>query len=103
MRQNAEKECFAEYAEILRISKKYSASIRVCLEGLSKNPSFDRGRLVLARVYYDCGYIDFALRELTYLIQKHPNNVYIKRLIEKFSQSKKLNNCTPSIISKYVN
>lgn len=88
MRQSAEKECFAEYAEQLRLAKKYSASIRVCLEGLSHNPNEDRGRLVLARTYYDCGYIAFSLRELNFLSNRHPDNVYIKRLVEKLSLSK---------------
>ena len=92
LRQNIEKECFAEYAEKLRLSRKYSASIRVCLEGLSKNPTVDRGRLVLARTYYDCGYIDFSLRELSFLIKRHPDNVYIKSLIEKLSLAKHKNN-----------
>ncbi|MGI6681315.1 MAG: hypothetical protein ACOX3T_07540 [Bdellovibrionota bacterium] len=90
LRQSAEMEFFPEYAEKLRLVKKHSASIRVCLEGLSKYPSVDRGRLVLARTYYDCGYVDFALKELLYLNQKNPDNIFIKRLITKFSISKKI-------------
>lgn len=88
IREDLQSESFAEYAEMLRISKKYSASIRVCLDGLSKNPSMDKGRLVLARTYYDCGYVDFALRELTFLSKRHKDNIYIKRLIDKITCSK---------------
>ncbi len=99
--RNLQDKSFADYADGLRISKNYSEAIRVCLDGLSKDPEFDKGRLVLARIYYDCGYIDFSLRELSYISQKSPENLYIKRLIDHFRRAKKNPKETSIIISEF--
>ncbi len=102
LQHDLQNESFADCADNLRIAKNYSEAIRVCLEGLSSNPEFDRGRLVLARIYYDCGYIDFSLRELAYIYQKCPDNIYVKRLMDYFKRAKKPSKETSIIISDFI-
>lgn len=87
-RENPGDPIFAEYAECLRQVKRYSVAISVCLKGLTLNPTCDRGRLVLSRIYYDCGYRQFAINELSFLYQKYPENLYIERLLSQIKNSK---------------
>ena len=59
-------------------------AIEVCLKGLSANPSCHRGRLVLARLYFECGYIPFAAREVNILRETLPELASLDRLYKKF-------------------
>lgn len=76
---------FAEYAEHLRREGRPLEALNVCLKGLSGNPSCHKGRLALARVFYEQEYFPFARRELEQLAQELPENQSLKRLLEKFS------------------
>lgn len=60
-------------------------AIEVCLRGLSVNPGFHKGRLLLARLYYECGYIPFAVKELESLFGACPNSKSVRRLLERLS------------------
>lgn len=78
---------FAEYAEILRGKKQLDEALFVCLAGLSKNPSFHRGRLVLARVFYQKDYLTFAVREVEQLVSELPTNQSLRKLLAALSPS----------------
>jgi hypothetical protein len=60
-------------------------AIEVCLRGLSVNPGFHKGRLLLSRLYYECGFIPFAVRELELLLQACPHSRAVRRLVERLS------------------
>jgi len=85
-------ECFVDYAEHLRLNKRYSEAINVCTSGLSANPQAHVGRLVLARTFYNAGYIPFALREVKELLQNDPDNPVLKRLAEVMIQDQPVEN-----------
>ncbi len=74
---------FADYAEHLRLDDKLTEALQVCLQGLNSNPSCHKGRLVLARIYYQQRFIGFALRELYQIADALPERRSIVRLIER--------------------
>ena len=75
---------FADYAEELRLGGRFSEAIEVCLKGLSANPSCHRGRLILARVFFERGFVPFAAREVNILRETLPELKSVQRLYEKF-------------------
>ena len=76
---------FVEFAEFLRGLRRHSEAIDVCLAGLSANPDAHRGRLMLARIYYECGFVPFAVRELQLLVGHFPQNRALAKLSERLS------------------
>lgn len=76
---------FVEFAEYLRGLRRQSEAIDVCLAGLSANPDAHRGRLMLARVFYECGFVPFAVRELQVLGARFPENRALAKLRERLS------------------
>ena len=76
---------FAEYGDFLRRRGETLKAIDVCLAGLSVNPDCHRGRIVLARAYYDRLYLPFAVRELEILRQALPDNRPIEKIIAKLA------------------
>jgi lipopolysaccharide biosynthesis regulator YciM len=86
-------ERFPEYADFLRKNSEYKEALYILIKGLNGNPNNYRGRLILARVYYelDCWY--FAVRELEVLYFELPNTrssirETIKKLIAKLNPEK---------------
>jgi predicted Zn-dependent protease len=55
---------FANLAELLREDGMLDTAFNVCFAGLSQNPGCHKGRLILARLYYERGFVPFAVREL---------------------------------------
>ncbi len=76
---------FAEYAEYLRRKKRWWDAIEVCMEGLSHNPSVLAGRIVLARIYYQKGWLPFAVRELELIYSERPDSAETVSLLKKLS------------------
>ncbi len=72
---------FADLAEIFRTRLDFSQALQVSLSGLSHNPGCHKGRLTLARTYYDMGFTPFAVRELELLIQELPDNEELRKLL----------------------
>ena len=73
---------FADRAEGLRISGKLDDALILAMAGLSENPDAHRGRLVLARIFYEKGYLPFAVREVEQLVREIPSNAAIRKLLE---------------------
>jgi hypothetical protein len=63
---------------------------------LTKNPNCHRGRLVLARLYYDAGYIPFAVTELEKLCRYLPESQALRRLLLKLSPEAKIEELKPA-------
>ena len=76
---------FVDLAELFRTSERPIDGILTCLRGLSANPSCYRGRLLLARLYYESNFAPFAIRELAILYEELPDNKTIARLLSKLS------------------
>jgi hypothetical protein len=56
---------FVELATLLaEIPEKRSYAREICFKGVNSNPSSLRGRLILARLFYLDGMLEFAAREL---------------------------------------
>lgn len=76
---------YAQYADRLRSSGDHWSALKITLTGLNQNPDLHRGRLVLARIYYNLGLLHFAVRELEYLRAALPENASIRRLLEQLA------------------
>ena len=76
---------FVEYADFLRREEDYANALQVCLAGLSVNPGFHHGRLVLARIFFDQSFIPFAVRELELLHTALPNNSGVQKLLDRLA------------------
>jgi hypothetical protein len=74
---------FSDFAEALHKDGASEAAIIVCLRGLSSNPSLHKGRLLLAKIYYDLGFKPFCIEQLKFLLKQLPGNKSISRLLEK--------------------
>lgn len=81
---------FADYADLLRQEARYNEGMEVCLAGLSLNPVCHKGRLVLARIYYERGFLPFAVNELLILNRKLPESVSVRKLLEKLAPDEQL-------------
>ena len=77
---------FADYAEYLRKEDRHDEAIIICMRGLSANPLCHRGRLALAHLYHDKGFLPFALREVKDLLEMLPSNISIRRLLELMTE-----------------
>lgn len=76
---------FAEFADILRRDGRHGEGFEVCFAGLTANPGCHRGRLVLARLFYERLYWPFAVRELKQLAEALPDNKQVRRLLERMA------------------
>ena len=47
---------FIELADHMRRNDRYEEALLTCLKGLSANPSAHRGRLLLARLFFERGF-----------------------------------------------
>ena len=71
---------FVDFAEELRRAGELREAMEICLAGLSANPSSLRGRLVLARIFYESGYSPFAAREIAELQRARPESESLRKL-----------------------
>jgi predicted Zn-dependent protease len=78
-------EQFVAVAEELRLEGIHSEALVILLKGLSRNPSNYQGRLLLARVLYECDCVPYAVRELTQLCAALPNNPSLLKLYRALS------------------
>lgn len=74
---------FALFADLLAQEGRYGEALEVCLRGLSANPSYHQGRLILARIFFDMGCYPFAAREVSLLARTFPESESIRRLLAK--------------------
>ena len=77
--------CFADYALYLRSQGRGDEAQQVCISGLSENPQHHRGRLVLARLFYDRGQLPFSIREVEQVYRELPNQQTIRKLLSRLS------------------
>lgn len=78
---------FVDYGEFLRQQNRLSDALMVLMRGLTANPSFARGRLVLARVLYDLRCLPFAVRELEIVAAQNPNCKSVRKLLSAIDPS----------------
>lgn len=77
---------FADLAQLLRQAKRYEEARQVCYRGLSVNPAAHRGRLILAWLYYDEEYFEFARREVVALRDALPESEAIVKLASSLGE-----------------
>ena len=76
---------FIEYAKLLIAQDRLPAALMVCLKGLSSSPGERRGRLMLARVFYELGMLPFAAREIEALSLDLPECGSLRSLRDRLS------------------
>jgi hypothetical protein len=75
---------FVILAENFRARGQQLEAVRVLMAGLSANPTYHRGRLLLARLFYELQFVPFAIRELEELQRALPQSLSIAKLLNKF-------------------
>ena len=76
---------FVSLAELLRAARRHFEALGVLVAGLSASPDNHKGRLLLARVFYELQAIPFAVRELKELCLALPGNKPLVILLEKLA------------------
>lgn len=67
-------------ADALRTQGRHLEATDICIAGLSVNPHNHHARLLLARLFADRGYHDFAAREVRELLTFFPESTALKKL-----------------------
>lgn len=75
----------AEEALALIHQRKFLDAEQLLLKGLSADPFNPRARILLAKVFFELGYVPFAVRELEQVYLELPDNKYVKNLLEKLA------------------
>jgi predicted Zn-dependent protease len=73
---------FAELADLYMAKGQVGEALTTLLAGLTANPDYHPGRLVLARLFAHLGYTPFAVRELSLLREARPECQSLERLLE---------------------
>ena len=76
---------FVAVAEELRLEGVHSEALVVLLKGLSCSPNNYQGRLLLARVLYECDCVPYAVREVAQLCAELPSNMSLSKLYRALS------------------
>jgi predicted Zn-dependent protease len=91
---------FAELAELLREQDRLLEAKEICFAGLSVNPGCNRGRLVLARIFWQQKQIPFCIRELEAIKQELPDNLAVAKLLARLSPAADAAFCKSSGLGK---
>jgi len=75
-------ESYFGVAQLLAGEAKLLEACGVLMRALDVNPALDRGRLLLARLYFEIGAPRFAAREIRELVQRNPQLKSLERLRE---------------------
>ena len=78
---------FADYAQALHAGERSADAVITCLRGLTHNPSFHKGRLLLAKLFYDLGFLSFCLEQLRVIAEAIPDNKSLRKLLNKLAPS----------------
>lgn len=85
LRKRLEKEpgsrLFAQLAEELRKAGELDEAIRVCRDGLQKQPTYHSAHMTLARSLLDSGDLDAARPEFEAVLKAAPDNILASRLL----------------------
>lgn len=72
---------FAQLAEELRKAGELDEAIRVCRDGLQKQPTYHSARMTLARSLLDSGDLNAARPEFEAVLKAAPDNILASRLL----------------------
>ncbi len=72
---------FAQLAEELRKAGELDEAIRVCRDGLQKQPTYHSARMTLARSLLDSGDLSAARSEFEAVLKAAPDNILASRLL----------------------
>lgn len=73
---------FAELADLYMAEGKIGEALTTLFGGLSANPGYQVGRLILARLFLHLGYAPFAVREIQTLRKERPEIESLTKLLE---------------------
>jgi len=72
---------FLQLAEEYRKEGRYDEAARVCMEGLSRHPTYHTARISLGRTYLEAGDLDSARRALSEVLELAPENHLAGKLL----------------------
>ncbi|WKZ57933.1 MAG: hypothetical protein QY326_04500 [Bdellovibrionota bacterium] len=89
-------EVFVDYGDYLRRTGRLNDALLITLRGLSHTPDNSRGRLLLARLYFELGFTPFAVREIRELQAEYPQRKFLRQLLLKLAPDEKLKEVSDS-------
>lgn len=90
---------FAELADAYRRRGDYQGALDLCFNGLTANPGCLRGRVVLARLFYERLHFPLAVRELLEVLRTVPGNPYARKLLQALAPTEYLSTAGQGRIS----
>lgn len=76
---------FADLADLLIDQGRMHDAFAVLFAGLSANPACHVGRLTLAKLFFQCDYLPFAVREIELLVREVPHSESLRKLFRAVS------------------
>src|SRR2546428_7708564 len=77
---------FLQLAEEYRKEGRYDEAARVCMEGLSRHPTYHTARISLGRTYLEAGDLDNARRAFTEVLELQPENHLAAKLLAEIQK-----------------
>src|SRR6267154_752245 len=72
---------FLQLAEEYRKAGRYDDAVRVCMEGLSRHPTYHTARIALGKTYLEAGDLESARRALSEVLELAPENHLAAKLL----------------------
>lgn len=72
---------FLQLAEEYRKAGRYDEAVRVCMEGLTRHPTYHTARIALGRTYLEKGDLESARRALSEVLELAPENHLAAKLL----------------------
>ena len=85
LEQDPGAEQFVVVAEALRLEGAHKDALVILMRGLSHSPGNHQGRLLLARVLFECDCVTYAVRELETLCTSFPGHESLFKLYRALS------------------
>ncbi len=80
---------FALLSEAYRKRGMLDRALQIATQGVRRNPDYIGGRVALARIYADKGMREEAKEELTYILERSPDNLFASRLLRQLEEQER--------------
>ncbi len=86
LRHKPDSRLFLSLAEEYKKMDKIYAAIAILIEGINKNPEFIPARFALGRYYIECDMLSEAKKELSEIIERFPDNISVRKLLDEINK-----------------
>ena len=89
LKANPQSKVFCSLAQVYRMEKNLKKAEKICLQGISHNPSYSAGYVLLAKIHRDSNKIDRALAILNQAKELGPENHQVYQLLGEIYREKR--------------